>query len=94
MKLLIELFYRFWISLFRIVFIGHLTFDIVLVELHKTRDIRLIVFHLNDLLDILSKLEDDCFLFFCFLFLLGDLNLDLDNFRLMLSQTLTVVGYL
>ena len=76
MKLLVEFFYSLWVSLLRVVLVGNLTFDIVLIELHETSDVCLVVLHLDNLLDVLRKLEDDRFLLLGLFFLLGNLDPD------------------
>ena len=90
-QLLVELFNCFRVALFRIVLVGHLTFDVILVEFHQSCDVCLIILKLYDFLHVLCEFKDDCFLLLCLFFLLRDINCNLVVLRLMFPQLIPKV---
>ena len=84
-KLLIKLLNSFWITLFSIVLVCHLTLDIILVEFHETCNISLIILKLDNFLNVLCEFKDDSFLFLRLVLLLSDVDYDLVDFGLMFS---------
>ena len=71
--------------------IRQVAFHIVLIEFHQTSDVVVLVLGVDNFLDILLEFQDNCLLVIGLQHLIGDLDTDLRNFALHLSETRSMV---
>ena len=78
------------VALLALVTIGHVTLDIILIQLHQTSDVLILILGVNNLLHVLLELRNDLLLGLRLIVLTHDVKADLHDLALHPAQVLSV----